>query len=87
MRAPIMGRLQIDNIEDRVVAGIEAEARVQGRSFEDQVRTILSSHAILTREERLRLVDEIRAMTPKGIAQTDSALLAGTQRDACIDRD
>ena len=77
-----MGKIEIDKVEDKVIAGIEAEARLQGKSFEDQVRSILAPHAILSRSERLKLVDEIRAMTPRGVQQTDSTELVRALRDA-----
>lgn len=82
-----MGKIEIDKVEDQVIAGIEAEAKLQGRSFEDHVRAILASHAILSRQERLKLVDEIRAMTPKGVKQTDSADMIRALRDANFDLD
>lgn len=82
-----MGKIEIDKIEDKVIAGIEAEARLQGKSFEDQVRAILAPHAVLSRSERLKLVDEIRAMTPKGVRQTDSTEMIRALRDANYDLD
>ena len=82
-----MGRIEIDKVEGKVIAGIEAEARLQGKSFEDQVRSILAPHAILSRSERPKLVDEIRAMTPKGVQQTDSTELVRALRDANYDLD
>lgn len=82
-----MGKIEIDKVEDRVIAGIEAEAKLEGRSFEDQVRAILAPHAILSREERLKIVDRIRAMTPKGVKQTDSADMIRALRDANFDLD
>ena len=82
-----MGKIEIDKVEERVIAGIEAEAKLQGRTFEDQVRAILGSHAIVSRDERLRLVDEIRALTPKDRPQSDSAEMLRALRDANFDID
>jgi len=76
-----MGKIEIDKVEDKVIAGIEAEARLQGKSFEDQVRAILAPHAVLSKGERLKLIDEIRAMTPKGVRQTDSTEIIRAIRD------
>jgi len=69
-----MGKIEIDKVEDKVIAGIEAEARLQGKSFEDQVRAILVPHAVLSKSERLKLIDEIRAMSKR---PASAALSAG----------
>ena len=69
------------------MAGIEAEAKLQGRTFENQVRAILGSHAIVSKDERLRLVDEIRVLTPKDRPQSDSAAMLRALRDANFDID
>jgi plasmid stability protein len=82
-----MGKIEIDKVEDGVIAGIEAEAKLHGRSFDEQVRAILAPHAILSKEERLKLIDEIRAMTPKGVRQTDSTEMIRALRDANYDLD
>jgi antitoxin FitA len=82
-----MGKIEVDQVDDRVIAGIEAEAMTHGRSFEDQVRAILSSHAMLSKEERTRRLDRIRAMTPKGVQQSDSTELVRALRDANYDLD
>jgi plasmid stability protein len=77
-----VGKIEVDRVEDRVIAGIAAEARLHGRSFEEQVRAILAPHAVLSRDERPKLIDEIRAMTPKGVRQTDSTETIRALRDA-----
>lgn len=82
-----MGKIEVDSVEDRVVAGLEAEAMLHGRTLAEHVRALLASHALLGREERLRIIDEIRAMTPKGIAQTDSTEMIRALRDANYDLD
>lgn len=83
----MMGRIEIDKVEDKVIAGIAVEAKLQGRTFEDQVRAILSSHAVVSKEDRLKLVDEIRAMTPKDRQQPDSAGMLRALRDGNFDID
>ena len=82
-----MGKIEVDKIDDRIIAGIEAEARAHGRSFEEQVRSILSPHAIYTREERTKRLDAIRATTSKGVTQPDSTDLVRALRDANYDLD
>lgn len=82
-----MGKIEVDSVEDRVIAGLEAEARLYGRTFDEHVRSILAPHALLSRQERLRIIDEIRAMTPKGVKQTDSTEMIRALRDANYDLD
>lgn len=82
-----MGEIRIEKVDDSVIAGLEAEARLLGKSFEDHLRAILAPHAILSRAERLKLVDQIRAMTPKGVKQTDSTEMIRALRDANYDLD
>jgi antitoxin FitA len=82
-----MGKIEIDSVEDRVMAGLEAEAMVHGRTLTEHVRALLASHVLLRREERLRIIDEIRAMTPKGVNQTDSTEMIRALRDANYDLD
>ena len=82
-----MGRIEIDSVEDQVIAGLEAEALIHGRTLAEHVRALLTSHVLLRREERLRIIDEIRAMTPKGVIQTDSTEMIRALRDANFDLD
>ncbi len=82
-----MGKIEIDMVEDKVIAGIEAEAILQGKSFAEQVRSILAPHAVLSRVESLKLIDDIRAMTPKDVKQTDSTNMIRALRDANYDLD
>ena len=67
-----MGKIAIDSVDDKVIRGIEARAMVNGRSFEEEVRVLLGQYALLAPEERVAEADRIRAMTPKGVKQTDS---------------
>ena len=78
-----MGKIEIDSVEDQVMA----EAMVHGRTLAEHVRALLASHVLLRREERLRIIDEIRAMTPKGVIQTDSTEMIRALRDANYDLD
>ena len=80
-----MGRIEVDKVEDKVIAGIAVEAKLQGRTFDDQVRSILGAHALISKEDRLKIVDEIRAMTPKDRPQSDSAEMLRALRDGNFD--
>jgi plasmid stability protein len=76
-----MGKIEINDVDDTVIRGIEARSLANQRSFEDEVRALLSRHALLSPEERVAEADRIRAMTPKGIKQTDSTEIARAVRD------
>lgn len=76
-----MGKIEIDSVDDNVIRGIEARALLNGRSFADEVRALLKQYALLSPEERLAEVDRIRAMTPKGVVQTDSTDMIRALRD------
>ena len=82
-----MGRIEIDRLDDKVIRGIETRARINGRSFEEEVRALLSQHALLSPAERVAQADRIRAMTPKNIKQTDSTIMIRALRDANYDLD
>ena len=82
-----MGKIEVDSVEDRVIAGLEAEAMIHGRTLAEHVRALLASHVHLRREERFRIIDDIRAMTPKGVTQTDSTEMIRALRDANYDLD
>lgn len=73
-----MGKVEIGGIDERQ---IEARALKNRRSLEDEVRAILSEHALLSPEERLAEADRIREMTPKDIRQTDSTEILRAIRD------
>lgn len=82
-----MGKIEVDSVEDRVIAGLEAEAMLHGRTLAEHVRALLAPHVLLPRAERLKIIDGIRAMTPKGVTQTDSTEMIRALRDANYDLD
>jgi plasmid stability protein len=73
-----MGTIEIGGIDKRQ---IEARALKNKRSIEDEVRAILSELALPSPEKRLAEADRIRAMTPKGVKQTNSVELMRAIRD------
>lgn len=79
-----MATLIIHNVDDDLLAELEAAARQEGCSLEAKVRTILESHRALrhrpTGAELLALADKIAAMTPK-VPQTDSTEIVRQMRD------
>ncbi len=82
-----MGKIEIDSLDDRVIEGLRARARIHGRSLEDEIRALLSQHVLLSSAERVAIADRIRAMTPKGVTQTDSTDMIREIRDGRAPRD
>jgi antitoxin FitA len=70
----------VRNLDERVVSSLKIKAELHGRSLEQELRDILKRAAELTSEEKLAVVDRIRAMTPKRL-QDDSADLIREDRD------
>lgn len=70
-------------ISDRTLGEVEALAEAESMPVDDQAE-LLIREAIEHRRNRQALVDtlrEVRAMTPKDVAQTDSVLLLREDRD------
>lgn len=77
-----MANLTIRNIEESIVQRLKEKATKNGRSLEAELREVLKRASNRkTREEMLAAADRVAAMTPKGIAQTDSAELIRSDRD------
>ena len=77
-----MARIIVRNLDDEVVAALKRKAELHGCSLEQELRDILSAAAKLKKEERLILARRVRALTPTGANQTDSAELIRAGRDA-----
>lgn len=77
-----MANLTIRNVEENIVQRLKEKATQNGRSLEAELREVLKQASNRkTREEMLAAADRVAAMTPKGIAQTDSAELIRSDRD------
>lgn len=77
-----MANLTIRNLDDKVVERLKEHARQNERSLEAEIRFLLTREAeMMTREEFWNRAAEIRAMTPKGVKQTDSVELLREDRD------
>jgi plasmid stability protein len=72
-----MGNITIRRLDDAIIEQLKARAQAKGRSLEAEMRDLLAYIAqqplIL---DPLVEADRIAAMTPAGISQTDSRLLA-----------
>jgi len=77
-----MGQVIVRNLDDRVVAALKRKAELRGHSLEQELRDILSREARPTAEERVAIAARIRAMTPTGVEQSDSAELIREDRDS-----
>jgi plasmid stability protein len=77
-----MSTLTIRNVEEDVMKNLKQQAKRNNRSVEAEVRELLKRNVgRKSPEELLALADKIKAMTPKGIKQTDSAELLREDRD------
>ena len=77
-----MAQVIVRNLDDDVVATLKRKAELHGCSLEQKLRDILSAAARLKKEERLSLSRRVRALTPTGTSQIDSADLIRADRDA-----
>jgi plasmid stability protein len=60
-----MGQLLIRNIDDRTIERLKLRAGLKGRSLEQELREIIKQAAGPTVEERLAMIDRVRAMQTK----------------------
>jgi plasmid stability protein len=75
--------IEVRDLDDRVVAALQARARGNGVSLEDEVRTILTRTVEADWDELVRRADAIRARTklcPR--PELDSARIIREERDA-----
>ena len=77
-----MATVTVRNLDDEVVENLKKKAATNNRSLEAELRDLLKQAAGRpSPEELLANADRIAAMTPKGVKQTDSALLIREDRD------
>ena len=80
-----MGQVIVRNLDDAVIEAHRRRAKARGVSLEQELRDVLSRAAGPSREERLRRIDEIRAMTPglgPGEQRTPAEVLVREGRDS-----
>jgi antitoxin FitA len=77
-----MAQVLVRNLDDQVVAALRRKADLHGHSLEQELRATLTAAVRLSGKERADLAKRIRAMTPKGVEQTDSAELIREDRDS-----
>ena len=76
-----MAQVIVRNLDDDVVASLKFKAELHGHSLEQELREILKRAAPLTTEEKLALVDRIRAKQKRPL-EDDSAVLIREDRDS-----
>ena len=60
-----MGQVLIRNLEDHIIESLKLKAELKGHSLEQELRDILKRAAGPTVEERLAMIDRVRAMQKK----------------------
>lgn len=76
-----MAQVIVRNLDDEVVSSLKLKAKLKGHSLEQELRSILKAAAGLTKEEKLALIDRIRAKQKRPI-EGDSADLICEDRDS-----
>lgn len=76
-----MAQVIIRNLDNEVIKALKAKAELYGRPLEQELRKILTEAARLTPNERLKLADRIRDMTPQQFS-SDSTDLIRDDRDS-----
>lgn len=74
-----MSQLVVRDLEEEVLRILRTKAQIHGHPLEDELREILTQQARFTPEEKLCLVDQIRAMSPAA-AHSDGAALIRNDR-------
>jgi plasmid stability protein len=76
-----MAQVIVRNLDEEVVSSLKFKAELHGHSLEQELRQILRRAAELTVEEKLALVDRIRAKQKRPL-EDDSAVLIREDRDS-----
>jgi len=71
----------VRNLDDDVVSSLKFKTELHGHSLEQELRDILKQAAELTTEEKLALVDRIRAKQERRL-EDDSTDLVREDRDS-----
>ena len=64
-RRDAMGQVLIRNVDDKTIESLKLKAEQKGHSLEQELRDILKRAAGPTVEERLAMIDRVRAMQKK----------------------
>jgi plasmid stability protein len=70
-----MARVIVRNLDEQVVSSLKFKAELRGHSLEQELRDILKRAAELTTEEKLALVERIRAKQKRRLAGDSTDLI------------
>jgi len=76
-----MAQVIVRNLDEQVVSSLKFKADLHGHSLEQELREILKQAAELTTEEKLALIDRIRAKQERRL-EDDSTDLIREDRDS-----
>ena len=76
-----MAQVIVRSLDEQVVSSLKFKAELHGHSLEQELREILKRAAELTPEEKLALVDRIRAKQKRRL-EDDSTDLIREDRDS-----
>lgn len=79
-----MGQVIVRNLDDGVIERHRERAKFKGVSLEQELRDVLTTTSKPSREEKLRKIDALLAMTPElpeGVERTPGWLLIREDRD------
>ena len=76
-----MAQVIVRNLDDDVVSSLKFKAELHGHSLEQELRDILKQAAELTTEEKLALIERIRAKQEQRL-EDDSTDLIREDRDS-----
>ncbi|MBV8443948.1 MAG: hypothetical protein JO312_25905 [Hyphomicrobiales bacterium] len=78
-----MMQIVLEHLDEATFANLSALAKLNRLSLEEQAERILTEAVDMRvrRRRRVESADRIAAMTPKGVAQTDSVVLLREDRD------
>jgi antitoxin FitA len=76
-----MAQVIVRNLDEQVVSSLKFKAELHGHSLEQELRDILKQAAELTTEEKLALVERIRAKQERRL-EDDSTDLIRKDRDS-----
>jgi plasmid stability protein len=76
-----MAQVIVRNLDEQVVSSLKFKAELHGHSLEQELREILKQAAELTTEEKLALIDRIRAKQERRL-EDDSTDLIREDRDS-----
>lgn len=76
-----MGIIERIAVDDATYARLSQQANEHGRTVAEEAAETLRRSTFMGKAEFLQMADEIAALTPKHVVQTDSVILIREDRD------